>query len=60
MTLSYFALARSIKPAAAFLEVAAEVREHGVEIEHCGGYQKVVGLREGYEPSDEWKDAVFV
>lgn len=59
MALSYFALARSMKPAAAFFEVAAEVSEHGVEIEQCDGYQKVIGLREGYEPSDEWKEAVF-
>lgn len=59
MSLSYFALARSMKPAVAFFEVAAEVGEHGVEIEQCDGFQKVNGLRDGYEPSTEWKEAVF-
>lgn len=59
MSLGYFALARSIKPAAAFFEVAAEVGERGVEVEQCDGYQKVVGLREGYQPSEEWQQAVF-
>ncbi|MDX5979557.1 hypothetical protein [Vreelandella alkaliphila] len=59
MSLGYFALARSIKPAAAFFEVAGEVGERGVEVEQCDGHQKVVGLREGYQPSDEWQQAVF-
>ena len=59
MSLEYFALARSIKPAAAFFEVAGEVAERGVEVEQCDGYQKVVGLRDDYQPSEEWQQAVF-
>lgn len=59
MSLSDYALSRSIKQAAAFFEVAGEVAERGVEVEQCDGYQRVSGIREDFEPSEQWKEAVW-
>ncbi|MGP9633775.1 hypothetical protein ACT3R7_11980 [Halomonas sp. AOP43-A1-21] len=59
MSLSDYALSRSIKQAAAFFEVAGEVAERGIEMEQCDGYQRVSGIREGFEPSEQWKEAVW-